>query len=104
VYVVYDGFKPSQGEVPFLMFDAGMVERFRGPARVQAGRPHEGHAQNGPVAELEDEEYAEIKSQLAQLRADHPFLPASAPRGSSTSSRHRSSPATTRSSLPPLRA
>ncbi|PXW94523.1 diguanylate cyclase (GGDEF)-like protein [Sphaerotilus hippei] len=29
VYVVYDGFQPDRGEVPFLMFDQVIVDRFR---------------------------------------------------------------------------
>ncbi|MBK7616700.1 MAG: EAL domain-containing protein [Burkholderiales bacterium] len=82
VYVVYDGFKPAQGEVPFLMFDAEMVERFRGPQTAgQAQRAHATHGRNSLVPEVEDEEYAEIQSQLARLRAEHPLLPVSAPRG-----------------------
>jgi hypothetical protein len=82
VYVVYDGFKPAQGEVPFLMFDTEMVERFRGPHRAsQAQQTHAMRGRNSLVPEVEDEEYAEIQSQLARLRSEHPFLPASAPRG-----------------------
>ncbi|MFT3953486.1 MAG: EAL domain-containing protein [Piscinibacter sp.] len=83
IYVVYDGFAPERGEVPFLMFDSVIVERIR---RLTAapGAHNAGSAAAGTAAEPEQEEgeeYAEIVRQLAQLRSRHPMLPAGAPHG-----------------------
>ncbi len=84
VYVVYDGFEPAKGEVPFLMFDAGMVERLRrlgsGDAqRASTVRPAPSHA--GAPEEVEAQEYTEIQRELARFKAEHAMLPADAPRG-----------------------
>ena len=84
IYVVYDGFAPERGEVPFLMFDSVIVERIRhltaGPGARAAGSAAAGRPGDEPEQE-EGEEYAEIVRQLAQLRRQHPTLPASAPHG-----------------------
>ena len=84
IYVVYDGFAPERGEVPFLMFDSVIVERIRhltaGPGARAAGPAAAERPGDEPEQE-EGEEYAEIVRQLAQLRRQHPTLPASAPHG-----------------------
>ncbi len=83
IYVVYDGFAPERGEVPFLMFDSVIVERFRRIAGVH-GRVTADAAAEAPrdePAQEEDQEYRELVHQLAQLRERHAWLPASAPHG-----------------------
>lgn len=84
IYVVYDGFAPERGQVPFLMFDSVIVERIRRlttPAAATAIRKEAGAEL---PAQEEHEEYAEIVRQLAQFRREHATLPATAPRGVAT--------------------
>jgi diguanylate cyclase (GGDEF)-like protein len=80
IYIVYDGFAPERGEVPFLMFDSVVVERSSHSARAAAALPAERVTNDEPEQD-EHEEYAEIVRQLAQFRREHPTLPASAPQG-----------------------
>jgi len=82
VYVVHDGFAPERGQVPFLMFDSVIVDRFRSlvGARQAARAAPATPGYNAP-AEDEDEEYAEIVRQLDAFRRLHPHLPSSAPHG-----------------------
>jgi diguanylate cyclase (GGDEF)-like protein len=82
VYVVHDGFAPERGQVPFLMFDSVIVDRFKSlvgapqPSRAAPDTP----SSDAP-AEDEHEEYAEIVRQLDAFRSLHPQLPPSAPQG-----------------------
>jgi diguanylate cyclase (GGDEF)-like protein len=80
IYVVYDGFAPERGEVPFLMFDSEIVERFRD---LKQSLRLAGAEVGGASAVAEDEaaEYAEIVRELAYFKREHPVLPATAPRG-----------------------
>ena len=80
IYVVYDGFAPQRGEVPFLMFDSVIVERFRKLAGFGATRAVAPADADTP-SEDEGEEYEELTEQLNLLRRDHPSLPPTAPRG-----------------------
>jgi diguanylate cyclase (GGDEF)-like protein len=80
IYVVYDGFAPQRGEVPFLMFDSVIVDRFRKLAGLTSARGAVAENADTPE-ESEDEEYEELTEQLKQLRRDHPVLPPSAPQG-----------------------
>ena len=79
-YIVYDGFAPERGEVPFLMFDSVIVERFRKLAGI--GTPGANAAtESDRPEEYEGDEYAELTRQLDTLRHDQPGLPANAPQG-----------------------
>jgi diguanylate cyclase (GGDEF)-like protein len=75
VYVVYDGFTPTQGQVPFLMFDEVLMARI---SKSKAAQPR-------PDADSPDEdesfEYDEYVRQLSHLRQHYPTLPRSAPIG-----------------------
>ncbi len=75
VYVVYDGFDPKQGQVPFLMFDEVLMSRI---AKVKGAHPT--HEQDTPE-EDESFEYDEYVRQLSHLRQTYPTLPGSAPSG-----------------------
>ncbi len=82
VYIVHDGFDPQRGEVPFLMFDSVILERFRklvGQAKVDFQRAEP----SGPDVPVEDEsqEYVELVRLLDILRREHPSLPPDAPHG-----------------------
>jgi diguanylate cyclase (GGDEF)-like protein len=79
-YVVYDGFAPQRGEVPFLMFDSVIVERFRKLSGISASSTH-GAPESDRPDEYEGEEYAELTQQLDTLRHQQPSLPAGAPQG-----------------------
>ncbi len=80
VYVVYDGFTPQRGEVPFLMFDSVIANRFRqlspGPGGTTADAEPPDQAEPYEVAE-----YAALTGQLDTLRREQPQLPHSAPQG-----------------------
>jgi diguanylate cyclase (GGDEF)-like protein len=80
IYVVYDGFAPERGEVPFLMFDSVVVERSRRSAQTVTELPAARSTTEEPEQD-EHEEYAEIVRQLGQFRREHPALPTSAPHG-----------------------
>ena len=80
IYIVYDGFKPHRGEVPFLMFDSVIVDRFRHLSQTARESTH-GHLLGEAPEQVEEEEYAQIVHQLNQFRRDHPTLPAQAPHG-----------------------
>ena len=85
VYIVHDGFAPQRGEVPFLMFDSVILERFR--KLVGQGKPDLQHAKpSGPDVpeEVESEEYVELVRMLDVLRREYPTLPANAPHGIAT--------------------
>jgi diguanylate cyclase (GGDEF)-like protein len=82
VYVVQDGFSPERGQVPFMMFDSVIVERFKAlvgdslpgtnsPDTPSSDTPHED----------EQEEYVELVRQLDYFRRRHPTLPKTAPQG-----------------------
>ena len=79
-YIVYDGFAPERGEVPFLMFDSVIVERFRKLTGIGAPGTNPALESDRPE-EYEDEEYTELTHQLDTLRHDQPSLPAGAPQG-----------------------
>jgi diguanylate cyclase (GGDEF)-like protein len=80
VYVVYDGFAPQRGEVPFLMFDSVIVDRFRQLSGTGPGHGDAAAAPDSPP-QIEAEEYAALTGQLQLLRRDHPQLPINAPQG-----------------------
>ncbi len=85
VYIVHDGFAPQRGEVPFLMFDSVIVERFR--KLVGQAKPDLQHPEpSGPDVPEEEEsfEYVELVRMLDTLRREHPSLPADAPHGIAT--------------------
>lgn len=63
VYVVFDGFAPSKGQVPFLMFDHIIVDRFH-----QQLEGEEPGADPDHPEEYEEAEYQEYVRQLALLR------------------------------------
>lgn len=75
IYLVYGGFAPERGEVPFLMFDQVLLERIADAK--EADRTHE---QDEPE-EHEAAEYAEYVRQLGYLQQYHPKLPSEAPEG-----------------------
>ncbi len=75
VYLVYDGFAPERGEVPFLMFDQVLLERI-----ANAQEADNTHEQDEPE-EYEAAEYAEYVRQLSYLQQYHPQLPRAAPEG-----------------------
>lgn len=75
VYLVYSGFAPERGEVPFLMFDQVLLERI-----AKAQEADHSHEQDEPE-EYEAAEYAEYVRQLRFLQHHHPRLPAEAPEG-----------------------
>jgi diguanylate cyclase (GGDEF)-like protein len=79
-YVVYDGFAPERGEVPFLMFDSVIVDRFRKLSGIGAPGTQAAMASDRPE-EFEDAEYTELTHQLDTFRRIQPSLPASAPQG-----------------------
>lgn len=80
IYVVYDGFAPQRGEVPFLMFDSVVVNRFRAHSAALSNTTVTAPDPDTPE-QSEDEEYADLTEQLTALRRDHPSLPATAPEG-----------------------
>jgi diguanylate cyclase (GGDEF)-like protein len=75
VYVVYDGFKPKQGEVPFLMFDEVLLQRI-----TKRKETHATHEQDIPEEE-ESFEYDEYVRQLSHLHQRYSSLPETAPTG-----------------------
>lgn len=75
VYLVYDGFAPERGEVPFLMFDQVLLERI-----ANAQEADNTHEQDEPE-EYEAAEYAEYVRQLSYLQQYHAQLPRDAPDG-----------------------
>lgn len=75
VYLVYKGFAPQRGEVPFLMYDQVLLERI-----VQAQEADGTHHADEPE-EYEAAEYSEYVRQLSYLQQHHPFLPNTAPEG-----------------------
>ncbi|MBS7689732.1 GGDEF domain-containing protein [Pseudomonas lalucatii] len=75
IYLVYDGFAPEQGQVPFLMYDEVLLERID-----LAKEAHPTHEADEPE-EYEAAEYAEYVRQLDHLRRHAPLLPAEAPQG-----------------------
>jgi diguanylate cyclase (GGDEF)-like protein len=75
IYLVYDGFDPARGQVPFLMFDQVLLERI---SRAKQAEPT--HDADEPE-EYEAAEYAEYVRQLDHLRRFAPMLPAEAPQG-----------------------
>jgi diguanylate cyclase (GGDEF)-like protein len=80
VYIVYDGFKPQRGEVPFLMFDSVIVERFRNLNQRTRTLAEKQTAPELPE-EVEEEEYAQLVEQLTRFRRENPWLPPLAPQG-----------------------
>jgi diguanylate cyclase (GGDEF)-like protein len=80
VYIVYDGFNPQGGEVPFLMFDSVIVDRFR---HLTQGSRTSFEKKNSPELpeEVEEEEYAQLVEQLKRFRQENPSLPPMAPHG-----------------------
>jgi hypothetical protein len=75
VYLVYSGFAPERGEVPFLMFDQVLLQRI-----ANAQEADHSHAQDEPE-EYEAAEYVEYVRQLSYLKQYHPQLPSEAPEG-----------------------
>jgi predicted signal transduction protein with EAL and GGDEF domain len=75
VYLVYNGFAPERGEVPFLMYDQVLLARI-----AQAQKADGSHAADVPE-EYEVAEYAEYVRQLSDLQQQHPRLPDTAPDG-----------------------
>jgi predicted signal transduction protein with EAL and GGDEF domain len=75
IYLVYGGFAPERGEVPFLMFDQVLLERI-----ADAKEADHTHEEDEPE-EYEAAEYAEYVRQLSFLQQQHPLLPAEAPEG-----------------------
>ena len=68
IYIVYDGFDPQRGQVPFLMFDQVIVDKF---ANLTASL--HGHDESDFPEEDETEEYEDYVRQLDYLR-EHSFL------------------------------
>lgn len=80
VYIVYDGFSPQHGEVPFLMFDSVIVDRFH--HLTQSGQASLQKASSPDLPEeVETQEYAQIVEQLKRFRQENPTLPPMAPHG-----------------------
>ncbi|UTW09004.1 putative bifunctional diguanylate cyclase/phosphodiesterase [Pseudomonas benzenivorans] len=75
IYLVYDGFDPEQGQVPFLMFDEVLLERI---GLAKEAEPT--HDADEPE-EYEAAEYMEYVQQLDHLRRHAPLLPVEAPNG-----------------------
>jgi signal transduction histidine kinase/CheY-like chemotaxis protein/HPt (histidine-containing phosphotransfer) domain-containing protein len=76
IYVVQDGFRPDQGQVPFMMFDEIAVQNSRGvKSQVSVGIEPD-----RPI-EDETEEYLDFVRQLDLLRSSVPKIPANAPEG-----------------------
>ena len=80
VYIVYDDFHPERGEVPFLMFDSVIAERFRRLAPGAQGSMRKDPSPDLPE-EVEAQEYGQIVDQLNRFRRENPTLPPMAPRG-----------------------
>ncbi len=79
-YIVYDDFHPERGEVPFLMFDSLIANRFR---RLTDGGQGVVRKNSGPdlPEEVESQEYVQLVDQLNRFRHDNPTLPPMAPHG-----------------------
>lgn len=67
IYIVYDGFNPERGQVPFLMLDQVIVDKF---AKLTSSV--HGHSESDFPEEYEAEEYEDYVRQLDYLR-DHSF-------------------------------
>jgi diguanylate cyclase (GGDEF)-like protein len=82
VYILHDGFAPERGQVPFMMFDSVIVERFKSLVgdRMPSADPAEAAATDTPH-EDEHAEYTELVRQLDYFRRQHPQLPRTAPQG-----------------------
>ena len=75
IYVIYEGFSPDKGEVPFLMFDEVLMERIAGSQKKAAV------ASGDRPEEYENDEYSEYVRQLSDMRQRFPTLPDTAPKG-----------------------
>ncbi|WP_439887711.1 putative bifunctional diguanylate cyclase/phosphodiesterase [Pseudomonas sp. MBLB4123] len=75
IYLVYDGFAPERGQVPFLMFDEVLLER------ISTAHTHAPTHDADVPEEYEAAEYAEYVRQLDHLRRHAPRLPDEAPQG-----------------------
>ncbi|WP_439861146.1 putative bifunctional diguanylate cyclase/phosphodiesterase [Pseudomonas sp. MBLB4136] len=78
IYLVYDGFDPGRGQVPFLMFDQVLLERI---SLAKEAEPTHDADEPEEYEEYEDAEYIEYVQQLNHLRHHAPWLPAEAPNG-----------------------
>nr|WP_067295487.1 EAL domain-containing protein [Marinobacterium profundum] len=75
IYLVYDGFNPGRGQVPFLMYDQVLLER------IENSKAAEPTSDSDRPEEYEEAEYEEYVRQLAYLKQHYSFLPDEAPKG-----------------------
>lgn len=80
IYVVYDGFRPDLGQVPFIMFDDVIVDRIH---NAHMKNKKSGNASDPTDIPIEDEseEYAYLQRLLDHFRKKYPRLPPTAPDG-----------------------
>ena len=70
IYIVYDGFDPTRGQVPFVMFDRVIVESFEELTQAHLRRDDPDIPE-----EDESEEYEDYVRQLNYLREHNFFMP-----------------------------
>ena len=70
IYIVYDGFKPQLGQVPFLMFDQLIVDRFE-----ELSSTHALSSDADIPGEDEDAKYQDYVRQLDYLRQHNFNMP-----------------------------
>jgi len=76
IYIIHDGFDPVAGEVPFIMFDNVIVDRYQDIIESHA----ESSLEDFPV-EDETEEYEDYVRQLDYFRGHARVMPQTAPEG-----------------------
>jgi len=82
VYVLHDGFAPQRGQVPFMMFDSVIVDRFKSLVGDQMPDRSAADASQVDIPhEDEEAEYLELVRQLDYFRRHHAQLPKTAPQG-----------------------
>lgn len=72
IYIVYDGFDPERGQVPFMMFDHVIVDNFQ---KIAASLKDQDHDENDIPEESEEEEYQDYVRQLNYLRQHYYSMP-----------------------------
>lgn len=81
LYIVYDGFAPEKGQVPFLTFDKVTLERLRSAQPKRPVRLSAPSAQSDTPAQDRSAVYAYLTRQLQHFRHNDPMIPTDAPKG-----------------------